>query len=93
MALVESFEFVLSVLESGILEDVVIEAQASPEIFMAMESGESIKNAITQQIDSWKITVKQQLLNEPINHNLESEIAFYSEVNQYPSDQFLDEFE
>ena len=43
MALVETFEFVLSVLESGILEDVIIEAQASPEIFMAVESSESIK--------------------------------------------------
>jgi uncharacterized protein with von Willebrand factor type A (vWA) domain len=93
MALLETFELIASVVESGILENIAIEAQSVPEVFMVLESSESLKESITRQIDLWKNKLREQLLDEPIAESLNDEIAYYVEVNQYSSAQFFDEIE
>ena len=93
MSFVEAFELTLSVLESGIIEKVVREAMSSPEVFMASESSDNIKNSITNQLNFWKTQVKQKMLHAPINKDLQQEIAYYHQVEAYSDEYFLDNIE
>ena len=93
MAAVETFEFIISVIESGIIEDAMADAKAAPEVFMALESSQNLKESITQQIDLWKSKITKQLIDAPVNTEINSELEYYQEVINYNSSQFLDEID
>lgn len=93
MAFVETFEFIISVVESGIIEGVMADVQAAPELFMTIESSESLKTSITQQLDQWKNKIRKQLIDEPINTEINNELTYYQEVMTYNSTQFFDEID
>lgn len=89
MAVVESFELTLLVLESGIIEEVAHEAMNSPQAFRGIESFDNMKSTITNQINDWKVQVKQKLLNKPVHQHLQKEIDIYQKVKDSSDDYFF----
>lgn len=93
MSLVESAELAILVLESGIIEEVASEVMAHPEVLNAIESSESIKNSIINQLNMWKVKVNKKILLEPIEQDINKEIEYYYQVQAYSDQYFFDEFE
>lgn len=93
MAVIETFEFILSVVESGIIEEAIIEVQSYPEVFAAAESSQNLKTSITDHLETWKSKIKKQIMHEPVNTDLNSELEQYQDVVNYTNDQFIDEIE
>jgi uncharacterized protein with von Willebrand factor type A (vWA) domain len=93
MAFVEEFELAMAVLESGIIENMVSDIMGTPEIFAALKSSDSIKISLLNEVDIWKSQIKQKLLNEPIDININDEIIYYQKVKAYSEDFFLENIE
>lgn len=93
MSLVESVELAILVLESGIIEEVVSEVMAHPEVLTSIESSETIKSSIKNQLNAWKVTINKKLLLEPIEQDINKEIEYYYQVQAYSEQYFFEEFE
>lgn len=92
MPLIESIEFATLVLESGLIEEVTSEVMRRPEIFTAIESSDSIKDSVNNQLTIWKEKIRQKLLNEPIEQGINKEIEHYNQIQAYSDQYFFDEF-
>lgn len=86
----EAVELIVAVLESGIIEDVVSDVMAVPEVFAAIDSGEGIKSSISNHLASWTNTAKNKLLSEPIQQSLIQEIELFNEAKLYSEEAFFE---
>ena len=93
MAFVEEFDLAIAVLESGIIENIVSEVMVAPEIFIALESSDSLKVSLTNEINLWQSQIKQKLRKESIDSNLSEEITYYHQVKSYSEAFFLENIE
>lgn len=93
MSYVEGFELANLVLESDILEEVAHDVMNSPEVLKTAESFDVLKKTISEQVTYWQHQVKQKLLNQPVNQDLQQETAFYYEVIDYDDEYFLEHIE
>lgn len=93
MAFIEEFDLALAVLESGIIENIVSEVMGAPEIFMALESSNSLKVSLTNEINLWQSEIKQTLRKDSIDSNLSEEISYYHQVKSYSEAFFLENIE